>query len=180
MTRSATTLCVVFALASTLAACTSRHSDDAGPTQAPPAAAQAATPSGASPYPVEPASAAPGTVQTAAALRQPASPAPPAGALPTETAAKPAILSVDVSPATAHDGDTISWDVRTTPDVTAVEAHVRVATIPLQRDAPGHFSTSFTIPKSVPGFFHGNYSVDIVARAGDGQTLTRSVSLNFR
>jgi hypothetical protein len=118
-------------------------------------------------------------VQTTLGVQQPASPGPPAGA-PAATAPKPAILSVDVSPATAHDGDTISWDVRTTPDVTAVEAHVRVATIPLQRDAPGHFSTSFTIPKSVPGFFHGNYSVEIVARAGDGEALTRSVSLDFR
>jgi hypothetical protein len=93
---------------------------------------------------------------------------------------KPAILTVSVSPAIVHNGETVSWDVKTTPDVTAVEAKVSFATLSLQKQAPGHFVLAFTIPTSAPPFMHSAYKVNVVAHAGYGETLTRTVSLEFR
>jgi hypothetical protein len=115
--------------------------------------------------------------------------APPAAAtgLPTASAvpsAAPtqgtAILSASVAPAHARPGDTVVWDVRTTPDVTTVEARVTMATIPLQRESPGHFTLSFKLPDSVPGLFHGNYSVDIVGKTSAGTTVHRTIPLSLK
>ena len=120
------------------------------------------------------------TAQPTSAATPGATNAPRANATVTAAAAAPAILSVSVSPSTVHEGDTVSWQARTTADVTSVEAHVRVATLPFQRQAPGNFTMGFTIPQSVPPIFHGSYSVDVVGHTAAGATVSRSVSIDFR
>jgi len=163
----------VLALALPLvAACSAKHAENSAPAQtaapAPPAA-QTLPPSLPSSQPA----AAPAT---AGATRQPAATATQAAAGPSG----PAIYSVSVSPTTVHAGDTVSWQARTTPDVTAVEAHVRVATLPFQKQAPGNFTMAFAVPKSVPAMFHGNYTVDVVGHTASGETVSRSVSIAFQ
>jgi hypothetical protein len=133
----------------------------------------------ATPVVAPPQSAATQGARPGPALGVPASPAAAVSNAPATASAGPAILSVSV-PSTVHAGETVSWSARTTPDVTSVEAHVRVATLPFQRRAPGNFTLAFSIPKSVPPFFRGSYSVDVVARTAGGATASRSVSIDFR
>jgi hypothetical protein len=94
--------------------------------------------------------------------------------------AGPAILGVTVTPEVAHEGDTISWDVLTTPDVSGVQVRVKVAVLNMVQLAPGHFSLAFQIPRSLPPFFRGNYAVDVVARTAAGARATRTVSMTLQ
>jgi len=74
----------------------------------------------------------------------------------------------------------MTWSVRTTADVVSVTAHVSAYTLPLHREKSGLFTLSFTVPSNVPGFFHGNYSLDIVAQDSAGTTATRTLPLVFQ
>ncbi len=91
----------------------------------------------------------------------------------------PTISAVAATPTTVHGGDTVHWDVRTSPNVVSVAAHVELATLQLQRASAGHFTLAFVIPANTPGFFHGTYSVNIIAKASDGDTATKTISLTF-
>ncbi len=84
------------------------------------------------------------------------------------------------SPAVVHDGDTLLWDVRTTPDVVDVVAHVTVYAFRLQKQAAGQYVLAFTIPKGVPGFFHGNYTLNLVARSVTGIETATKVPVSFQ
>ncbi len=91
----------------------------------------------------------------------------------------PTISAVAATPSTVHGGDTVRWDVHTSPNVVSVAAHVTLATLQLQRTAPGHFTLAFVIPANTPGIFHGTYNVDIIAKASDGDSATKTISLTF-
>jgi hypothetical protein len=138
------------------------------------------------------------TVQpTAAAVRQHATPRPEstrATILPTsvpspertvEPAASPtvapgpAIYSVSATPKIARAGDTIVWNVRTSGDVTAVDAKATGFTIPLARQGPGRFSTAFVIPGAMPPIFRGTYNVEIEARTASGKKARSQLSLRI-
>ena len=93
--------------------------------------------------------------------------------------AVPTISAIAATPTTVHSGDTVRWDVHTSPNVVSVAAHVTLATLQLQRAAPGHFTLAFVIPANTPGIFHGSYNVDIVAKASDGDTVTKTISMTF-
>jgi len=92
----------------------------------------------------------------------------------------PAIYSVSASPNVARAGDTIVWNVRTSADVTTVSANATGFTIPLQRQGPGRFGTTFEIPSIVPPFFRGTYAVRIVARNAAGVTTTSHLSMHLQ
>ena len=84
-----------------------------------------------------------------------------------------------VVPRVAHAGDRVKWDARVSPDVVTVTARVAVYTFSLYLVRHGHFGETFRIPKDVPPFFHGNYSVTITATTASGATAQRSVALIF-
>lgn len=147
---------------------------------APPSAAGSSAAFVATVAPRTAATTAPNGNTTAATPTARATVATPVAPVTQAEPGKPAILTVSVSPAIVHNGETVSWDVKTTPDVTAVEAKVSFATLSLQKQAPGHFVLAFTIPTSAPPFMHSAYKVNVVAHAGYGETLTRTVSLEFR
>ena len=92
----------------------------------------------------------------------------------------PTITSIAATPTTIHSGDTVRWDVHTSPNVVSVAAHVTLATLQLQRTAPGHFTLAFVIPANTPGLFHGTYNVDVIAKANDGDTATKTISMTFQ
>jgi hypothetical protein len=118
-----------------------------------------------------PARAATGTVAAAAPTA-----APPAAATPSG----PRIYSVRTTPTVVHGGDSVVWDVHTTPDVVKVVARTSLYALTLNRVAPGHFVLSFAIPSGVPSFFHGNYNLDVAAGTSSGDTAHRQVSLSFQ
>lgn len=116
-------------------------------------------------------------------MSSPAAPVPPvATATPVAraTPAGPRILSVATSPDVVHAGEHAVWDVRTSPDVVSVTATVSVYTLTLVRRAAGRFALDFAVPSNVPGFFHGTYNLQIVARTESGATAARTVSLIFQ
>jgi hypothetical protein len=96
-----------------------------------------------------------------------------------ETPAGPRILSLRATPAVVHSGQSVVWDVRTTPDVVSVDAKVSVYGLKLVKQAPGHFGLSFAIPNGVPWFFHGIYDLDVSAHSNTGEIAHRSISLTF-
>ncbi len=91
----------------------------------------------------------------------------------------PRIISVLATPAVIHAGETVAWDVRTTPDIVSVAANVTAYHLPLQRMEPGHFVLNFTVPSNVPAIFHGTYSLDVRGETASGASADRRVSLVF-
>jgi hypothetical protein len=92
----------------------------------------------------------------------------------------PAIYSVSARPKVARAGDTIVWKVRTSNDVTAVNASAIGFTFPLRRLAPGRFGTTLEIPAMMPALFRGTYQVGIEARNAAGIKATSQLSLRVR
>ncbi len=85
-----------------------------------------------------------------------------------------------MSPSVVHAGDNVVWNVRTTPDIVTVTAHVSAYTLPLQKLGPGRFALNFTVPANVPAVFHGTYALEVTATAGGGATAKSAVSMTFR
>lgn len=101
--------------------------------------------------------------------------------VPTAAAAPagPQILSIAVTPQIVHSGEAVSWNVRTTLDVTRVTAHVSAYSFDFERRGAGVFGLNFTVPANVPVVFHGAYALDVVARNAAGASVTRTVSVTF-
>jgi hypothetical protein len=92
----------------------------------------------------------------------------------------PKIYSVSATPQVAHAGDAVKWDAHVSPDVVSVTARVAVYTFSLYPVRYGHFGEVFRIPKDVPPFFHGNYSVTLTATNANGDSASRSIALRFQ
>ncbi len=91
----------------------------------------------------------------------------------------PHILALSATPVVVHAGESIALHVRTSNDVATVTGTVSVYTLPFKQTSPGRFLLAFAIPSNVPGFFHGTYAMNVTARAADGTSATRSVSITF-
>jgi hypothetical protein len=105
----------------------------------------------------------------------------PATSIPTASASPPPeIYSVLATPNVVHGGQAVIWDVRTTPDIVSVTAHVAAITLPMRRLSAGHFGLTFAVPNGVPFFFHGTYDMDVQALTTGGQTLHHDISLVFQ
>ena len=100
-------------------------------------------------------------------------------ALPSAAGPGPHILALTATPAVVHAGESIALHVRTSADVATVTGTVSVYTLPFKQTSPGRFLLAFAIPPNVPGFFHGTYAMNVTARAADGSSATRSVSITF-
>ncbi|MBD5657827.1 MAG: hypothetical protein IAI50_22015 [Candidatus Eremiobacteraeota bacterium] len=90
------------------------------------------------------------------------------------------IYAVVTTPSVVHAGEAVTWDVRTSSDVTGVSAHVSVYTLPLQPRGPGHFVLNFSIPSGVPAIFHGTYDLQLTAHGKNGSSATRHVPMIFQ
>ncbi|MGP6189706.1 MAG: hypothetical protein ACLPSH_06435 [Vulcanimicrobiaceae bacterium] len=94
--------------------------------------------------------------------------------------AAPRILAAAAKPTVVRNGDSVSWDVRTTPEVVSVDARVSFYDLRLVRRGPGRFGIVLYIPPGVPFFFHRQYQVTVTARDADGSTDSRSFSMSFQ
>ena len=132
---------------------------------------------------VQPAATFAPAARPSVAVRHAAEPSPstaPATAVAVAVAPAPtgpAIFAASATPRVVHAGDTVVWKVRTSADITAVDAKAAGFTIPLQKEGAGRFGTSLTIPAEMPGFFHGTYHIDIEARARSGATAKSQLVL---
>ena len=159
-------------LALALVACTRTPQAASRPAAAPRVDLTAAPTFGPLPAAKRTSSARPPAPARAAASA--AAPVAPAAT----SAAEPRIYSI-TPPGVVHAGESVTWDVRTTPNVTSVRAHVSAYTFPLVQAGPGLFAVSFTVPANVPGIFHGTYSMNFQARTRDGATTERTVQVRF-
>jgi hypothetical protein len=108
-------------------------------------------------------------------------PVAPATSLPASASAGgPQILSLRATPKVVHNGQSVVWDVRTTPDVVSVDAKSSFYALQLQKHGPGRFGLTFTIPSAVPWFFHGTYPMEVSAYASNGARAQRSITLTFQ
>ncbi len=120
----------------------------------------------------------PGVLISAATAPAENAPAAPA-VVPSAAGPGPHILALTATPAVVHAGESIALHVRTSADVATVTGTVSVYTLPFKQTSPGRFTLAFAIPPNVPGFFHGTYAMNVTARAADGSSATRSVSITF-
>lgn len=103
----------------------------------------------------------------------------PAQAHAQATPGGPQIYSVHATPSVVHGGDSVVWDVRTTPDVVSVDARVSLYALQMVKQSAGHFALSFAVPSGTPWFFHGTYDLDVRAHTESGEVAHRSISLIF-
>jgi hypothetical protein len=112
----------------------------------------------------------------AGASAQPASASP----APLPSPSGPTIYSVSATPRIVHAGDSISFSAHTSSDIVKVTAFVSAYTLPFTRTSSGVFTLAFSIPAHVPWFFHGTYSLNVVARSQQGTSVSRSVPVTFQ
>jgi hypothetical protein len=94
-----------------------------------------------------------------------AAPGVPAEAAPFNAT----ISAVAIEPDPVHPGSKVVVTVQTSPDVVAVDAHVKSFTFHLDPVQSGEFQCTGTVPK-IARFFKGTYRVTFVARRSGGQT----------
>ncbi len=160
--------------AASLAACT--RTDRSASNTAPGSAASAPGAAASAPAYVpnsNPVAAPPSAARPAAAASERA-------ALPAPSAsAGPHFYALSAAPAVVHAGQSVSFAARTSPDVATVIASVSAYKLNFARVAPGRFSLAFAIPPNVPFFFHGTYQLNVTARALDGSSVSRAVTIVF-
>jgi hypothetical protein len=130
---------------------------------------------------------------TASAVPPESSASPQSGATPVPTESPrpsstpvirrphdaPAIYAVSVSPDPAGAGELVSGSVITSSNVASVVATVRGIAAPVPKVGVGRFALSYRLPAVIPFFFHGTYSLVVVARNVDGVSATRQVELTL-
>lgn len=91
----------------------------------------------------------------------------------------PAIYAVSVSPDPVGAGELVSGSVITSSNVASVVATVRGIAAPVPKVGVGRFALSYRLPSAIPFFFHGTYTLVVVARNVDGVSATRQVELTI-
>lgn len=74
----------------------------------------------------------------------------------------------------------MSGSVITSSNVATVIATVQGVTAPIPKVGVGRFALSYKMPDFIPFFFHGTYTVVVVARNADGVSTSRQVELSVR
>lgn len=80
----------------------------------------------------------------------------------------PAILAVTFSPDHLRAGRTFEVTIRTTPDITSVQARVMKYRLPVPKTGDGVFSASARVPWWA-GVYHGTFHVTFVGSAATGE-----------
>jgi hypothetical protein len=172
-----------------LAACTHTANGTSASAGAIATPTASAIPARASQAPSTPGSARASSAPQAAPPAGPATGAPVSTVAPAATGAPaaasatpagPQILSLSVTPSVVHAGGSVAFAARTTPDIANVTAFVSAYTLPFTRTSAGRFSLAFAIPASVPGVFHGTYTMNVVARSANGASASRSIAVTFQ
>jgi len=88
---------------------------------------------------------------------------------PDAPEAEPQIAAVDINPSPVRPGGHVVVTVETSPNVVAVDAHVKSFTFHLGPVGSGGFRSVGTVPK-IARFFKGTYRVTFVARCSGGRT----------
>jgi len=166
---------VTLGVAAALAGCA--HHDEAT-QEGSAAAAPSLSPAAGAGVPQAAANAVPGVRVSAAAPPDRATSS--LGAPPSAAGPGPHILALSATPPVVHAGESIALHVHTSEDVATVTGTVSAYTLPFRQTSPGRFILAFAIPPNVPGFFHGTYAMNVTARAADGSSATRSVSITFQ
>jgi hypothetical protein len=89
----------------------------------------------------------------------------------------PVIFAVNLSPESVGAGQVVSGSVITSSNVASVVASVRGITATVPKVGVGRFALSYKMPEIVPFFFHGTYTLVVVARNVDGVSTSREVEL---
>lgn len=92
--------------------------------------------------------------------------------------ARPAIISVSLSPAVARAGQTVSGTVITSSNVAGVAARIGGYSAEFTKMAAGQFRLSYQVP-SLPREFRGTYAVDITARNTRGDKTSAQTSITI-
>ncbi len=93
--------------------------------------------------------------------------------------APPEILKLDLNKTDLHGGDVMAGTVQTSLNTASLEARIANFSISVPKVSPGLFALSYTVP-NVPFFFHGTYSLDLIARNTAGVATKRSVPITIR
>jgi hypothetical protein len=92
--------------------------------------------------------------------------------------ANPAILAVTWSPEHLRAGQTFDVTIRTTPDITALEACVLKYKVPVPKTSDGVFYASAKVPWFAR-FYHGTFHVTFVGTDASGDQAQMEADVNI-
>ena len=92
---------------------------------------------------------------------------------------EPRILAIHLSTLEIHSGETVSGYVTTTDNVSNVDIHISSWAMPVPKAHSGLFRASGVIP-DLPFFLKGNYTLQVIARDGNGPTTERDIPISLR
>jgi len=92
---------------------------------------------------------------------------------------EPHILAIHLSTLEIHSGETVSGYVTTSDNVSAVDIHISAWSMPVPKSHAGLFRASGVIP-DLPFFVKGNYTLQVIARVGNGPTTERDIPISLR
>ncbi len=97
----------------------------------------------------------------------------------TVTDNEPRILAIHLSTLAIHSGETVSGYVTTSDNVSAVDIHISAWAMPVPKSHAGLFRASGVVP-DLPFFLKGNYTLQVIARVGNGPTTERDIPISLR
>jgi hypothetical protein len=84
-----------------------------------------------------------------------------------------------MSETTVQPGDRVSASVVTSSNVASVEARIGGYAVNLAKVGVGRFALTYAVGP-LPWFFHGNFTMRVIARNPRGEVATRTIPLTVR
>jgi hypothetical protein len=92
----------------------------------------------------------------------------------------PRIFTVDVSTRDFRAGQRVFGHVTTTNDVASVEARVGGYGSVLDKRGAGDFALNYKLPRFIPWFVHGRWTLKVIARTTAGVATIRELPVTLR
>lgn len=92
---------------------------------------------------------------------------------------EPHIFAIHLSTLEIRSGETVSGYVTTSDNVSAVDIHISAWSMPVPKSHAGLFRASGAIP-DLPFFLKGKYTLQVIARVGNGPTTERDIPISLR
>ena len=89
------------------------------------------------------------------------------------------ILAIHISTLEIRSGQTVSGYVTTSNNVSNVDIHISAWSMPVPKSHAGLFRASGVIP-DLPFFLKGKYTLQVIARVGNGSTTERDIPISLR